>query len=46
MGGVIKPLDPSAVGSIVRYGLATDSLIHEPTGEPPMYSQLYPFESL
>ncbi|CAD6207641.1 unnamed protein product [Miscanthus lutarioriparius] len=46
MGGAVKPLDPSAVGSVVRYGLAADSLVHEATGESLVYSQLYPFEGL
>ncbi|CAD6334979.1 unnamed protein product [Miscanthus lutarioriparius] len=46
MGGAVKPLDPGAVGSVVRYGLAAESLVHEATGEPLVYSQLYPFEGL
>ena len=42
-GGGVKPLDPSAVGSVVRYGLAADSLPHEAAaGESLVYSQLYP----
>ncbi|KAG2545568.1 hypothetical protein PVAP13_9KG013200 [Panicum virgatum] len=46
-GGGVKPLDPSAVGSVVRYGLAADSLPHEAAaGESLVYSQLYPFEGL
>jgi hypothetical protein len=46
MGGAVKPLDPSTVGSVVRYGLAADSLLHEAAGESLVYSQLYPFEGL
>uniref|UniRef100_A0A453ELQ0 Purple acid phosphatase n=1 Tax=Aegilops tauschii subsp. strangulata TaxID=200361 RepID=A0A453ELQ0_AEGTS len=46
MGGAVKPLDPGTVGSVVRYGLAADSLAREATGEALVYSQLYPFEGL
>ena len=46
MGGAVKPLDPGTVGSVVRYGLAADSLVREATGEALVYSQLYPFEGL
>lgn len=46
MGGAVEPLDPGAVGSVVRYGLAADALDHEATGESLVYSQLYPFEGL
>ncbi|CAL4928389.1 unnamed protein product [Urochloa decumbens] len=47
MGAAVEPLDPSAVGSVVRYGLAADSLTHEAAaGESLVYSQLYPFEGL
>ena len=46
MGGTVKPLDPGTVASVVRYGLAADSLVHEATGDALVYSQLYPFEGL
>ena len=46
MGGAVKPLDPGTVGSVVRYGLAADSLVREATGDALVYSQLYPFEGL
>ncbi|VAH75604.1 unnamed protein product [Triticum turgidum subsp. durum] len=38
--------DPGTVGSVVRYGLAADSLVREATGDALVYSQLYPFEGL
>lgn len=46
MGAAVQPLDPAAVRSVVRYGLAADSLTHEAAGESLVYSQLYPFEGL
>ena len=46
MGGTVKPLDPGTVASVVRYGLAADSLVREATGDALVYSQLYPFEGL
>ncbi|VAI20479.1 purple acid phosphatase 15 [Triticum aestivum] len=46
MGGTVKPLNPGTVASVVRYGLAADSLVHEATGDALVYSQLYPFEGL
>ena len=46
MGGAVRPLDPETVGSVVRYGLAADSLVREATGDALVYSQLYPFEGL
>lgn len=46
MGGDVKPLDPSMVGSVVRYGIAAEYLVHEATGGALVYSQLYPFEGL
>jgi hypothetical protein len=42
----VKPLDPGTVSSVVRYGLAADSLVREATGDALVYSQLYPFEGL
>uniref|UniRef100_A0A453LGN3 Purple acid phosphatase n=1 Tax=Aegilops tauschii subsp. strangulata TaxID=200361 RepID=A0A453LGN3_AEGTS len=46
MGGTVKPLDPGTVASVVRYGLAADSLVRQATGDALVYSQLYPFEGL
>ncbi|GJN22669.1 hypothetical protein PR202_gb10257 [Eleusine coracana subsp. coracana] len=46
MGAAVEPLDPAAVRSVVRYGLAADSLVHEAAGESLVYSQLYPFDGL
>lgn len=46
MGAGVEPLDPKSVGSVVRYGLAADALVHEAAGESLVYSQLYPFAGL
>lgn len=46
IGDDIKPLDPTAVASIVRYGRLRHPLSHEATGHSLVYSQLYPFEGL
>ncbi|CAI0561075.1 unnamed protein product [Linum tenue] len=46
IGYNIKPLDPTTVGSIVRYGKHRYPLRHEAKGKSLVYSQLYPFEGL
>uniref|UniRef100_A0A0E0P3W8 Purple acid phosphatase n=2 Tax=Oryza rufipogon TaxID=4529 RepID=A0A0E0P3W8_ORYRU len=46
MGAAVEPLDPTAVASVVRYGLAADSLVRRATGDALVYSQLYPFDGL
>ncbi|CAL1412032.1 unnamed protein product [Linum trigynum] len=46
IGYDIKPLDPTTVGSIVRYGKHRYPLRHEVKGKSLVYSQLYPFEGL
>ena len=37
MGGAVEPLDTSAMGSVVRYGLVANSLVHEATGDLLLY---------
>jgi len=46
IGEDIKPLDPGAVASIVRFGKRYRSLIHEATGYSLVYNQNYPFDGL
>ncbi|KAJ0988894.1 hypothetical protein J5N97_007250 [Dioscorea zingiberensis] len=46
IGDDIKPLDPTSVASVVRYGRLKHPLSHEATGYSLVYNQLYPFEGL
>ncbi|KAK6259763.1 hypothetical protein SCA6_014237 [Theobroma cacao] len=46
IGNNIKPLNPNAVGSLVRYGRSRFPLTHEAIGYSLVYNQLYPFEGL
>ncbi|XVF21375.1 hypothetical protein REPUB_Repub12eG0085100 [Reevesia pubescens] len=46
IGNNIKPLDPNAVASLVRYGRSRFPLTHEATGYSLVYNQLYPFAGL
>ncbi|KAL6840872.1 hypothetical protein ACP4OV_029398 [Aristida adscensionis] len=45
MGAADEPLDPTSVGSVMRYGLAVLFLVHEAFGEALVYSELYPSSS-
>ncbi|XP_072950417.1 purple acid phosphatase 15-like isoform X1 [Typha angustifolia] len=46
IGQCIKPLDPTSVASVVRYGRLRRPLIHKAVGYSLVYNQLYPFEGL
>ncbi|KAI3969249.1 hypothetical protein MKW92_047998 [Papaver armeniacum] len=46
IGDNVVPLDPTTVGSLVRYGTLSSSLLHEATGNSLIYNQFYPFEGL
>ncbi|CAM8902033.1 unnamed protein product [Rhodiola kirilowii] len=46
IGMNVEPLNPEAVGSIVRYGTSKSQMIHESKGYSLVYSQLYPFDGL
>lgn len=37
MGGAVEPLDTNAMGSVVRYGLVANSLVHEAIGDLLVY---------
>ncbi|XP_008794938.3 purple acid phosphatase 15-like [Phoenix dactylifera] len=46
IGEDIKPLDPTSVASVVRYGRLRQPLTQKAVGHSLVYSQLYPFEGL
>lgn len=46
IGPSVKPLDPSSVGSEVRYGTESGKYTFVQTGASSVYSQIYPYEGL
>ncbi|KAL6843963.1 hypothetical protein ACP4OV_025636 [Aristida adscensionis] len=45
MGASDEPLDPTSVGSVMRYDLAVLFLVHEAFSEALVYSELCPSSS-